>query len=137
MGISLPAYPAAQQQPRVKHGPQPQPQPLPPPEPPPLRLVFWETTTGCNLACVHCRRLEVSRELSRYDLTTEQSLDMIRSLPQTGRPSLVFWGGEPLMRPDVFELADAARRVGLPTALATNGTTVNDEVATRIRDAGF
>ena len=32
------------------------------PPAPPLRLVFWETTTGCNLACVHCRRLEVSKE---------------------------------------------------------------------------
>lgn len=32
---------------------------------PALRLVFWETTTGCNLACIHCRRLEVSRTLSR------------------------------------------------------------------------
>ena len=56
---------------------------------------------------------------------------MIRSLPETGRPILVFSGGEPFMRPDVFELADAAPQVGLPTALATNGTTVNDEVAAR------
>jgi len=41
------------------------------PPAPPLRLVFWETTTGCNLACVHCRRLEVSRELSKFDMSTE------------------------------------------------------------------
>ncbi|MEZ6190446.1 MAG: hypothetical protein R3C45_04055 [Phycisphaerales bacterium] len=39
-----------------------------PPRAPPLRLVFWESTAGCNLECVHCRRLEVSRELSRKDL---------------------------------------------------------------------
>src|SRR5262252_5498653 len=107
------------------------------PPAPPLQLVFWETTTGCNLACVHCRRLEVSRELSKLDLTTEQSKAMIRSLPETGRPILVFSGGEPLMRPDVFELAEYATSVGLPIALATNGTIMNDEIAARVRDVGF
>jgi heme b synthase len=105
--------------------------------PPPLRLLFWETTTGCNLACIHCRRLEVSQELSRLDLSTEQSLAMIRSLPETGRPILVFSGGEPLKRPDIFELAAAATAVGLPTALATNGTLVDEAVAGKIVAAGF
>ena len=104
---------------------------------PPLRLLFWETTTGCNLACIHCRRLEVSEELSRLDLSTEQSLAMIRSLPETGRPILVFSGGEPLKRPDIFELAAAATAVGLPTALATNGTLVDAAVAGKIVAAGF
>ncbi len=104
---------------------------------PPLRLLFWETTTGCNLACIHCRRLEVSEELSRLDLSTEQSLAMIRSLPETGRPILVFSGGEPLKRPDIFELAAAATAVGLPTALATNGTLVDAAVAEKIVAAGF
>lgn len=107
------------------------------PPAPPLRLVFWETTTGCNLACVHCRRLEVSRELSKLDLTTEQSKAFIRTLPETGRPILVFSGGEPLMRPDLFELAIEANAVGLPTALATNGTIMNEELAARVREVGF
>src|SRR3954464_11139048 len=84
------------------------------PEAPPLRLVFWETTVGCNLACSHCRRLEVSRPLRRFDLTTDESKQLIRSLPETGQPILVLSGGEPLMRPDVFNLADEARRVGIP-----------------------
>src|SRR3954464_13489624 len=82
------------------------------PEPPPLRLVFWESTVGCNLACSHCRRLEVSRDLSRFDLTTEQSKQLIRWLPETGKPILVFSGGEPLMRSDVFDLAREATSVG-------------------------
>lgn len=104
---------------------------------PALRLVFWESTVGCNLACVHCRRLEVSRELSKQDLNTEQSLALIRSLPEMGRPILVFSGGEPLMRPDLFELAKEASGIGLPIALATNGTTVDSQTAGRIRDVGF
>lgn len=106
-------------------------------EAPPLRLLFWETTAACNLACVHCRRLDVSRQMSQEDLTTEQAGQMIRSLPEVGRPILVFSGGEPLMRPDVFELAELAGKVDLPTALATNGTVLNDVVARRIVDAGF
>lgn len=107
------------------------------PPAPPLRLVFWESTVGCNLACAHCRRLEVSRELSRFDLTTDQAKAFIRALPQTGKPILVFSGGEPLMRPDLFDLAAEAVGVGLPIALATNGTIMNDELAARIRDVGF
>ena len=105
--------------------------------PPPLRLVFWESTAGCNLECVHCRRLEVSRELSRGDLDHPQAMNFIESLPGTGKPIVVFSGGEPLMRPDIFELARRAKEIGLPTALATNGTPVDDAVARRIVDAGF
>ena len=135
MSISLPTLPAVPS----RHQPLPARPLLADPQPaPPLRLVFWETTVGCNLACVHCRRLDVSRELSKLDLTTSQSLEFIRTIPQTGsRPILVFSGGEPLMRPDLWELAEEARRVGLPTALATNGTMVNDDVAWRVKHVGF
>ncbi len=104
---------------------------------PPLRLLFWETTAGCNLACVHCRRLDVSRQLCQDDMSTQQALTMIRGLPETGRPILVFSGGEPLMRPDLFELAEEATRIGLPIALATNGTIMNAEIAARIAEVGF
>lgn len=104
---------------------------------PPLRLLFWETTAACNLACVHCRRLDVAQSLCRDDLNTAQAKTFIRTLPETGRPILVFSGGEPLMRPDLFELAAEARQAGLPTALATNGTLMNDETARRIVDAGI
>ncbi|MBL4700600.1 MAG: radical SAM protein, partial [Phycisphaeraceae bacterium] len=99
--------------------------------------LFWETTAACNLACVHCRRLDVSCKLSKDDLNTEQALRMIRSLPQTGRPILVFSGGEPLMRPDLLELAAEATQVGLPIALATNGTIMNENLAKDIVDVGF
>jgi heme b synthase len=102
-----------------------------------LRLLFWEATTGCNLACAHCRRLEVSRELSRLDLSTDQAKGMIRSLSECGKPILVFSGGEPLMRPDLFELAAETRSAGLPMALATNGTMIDGGVAKDVIDAGF
>jgi radical SAM protein with 4Fe4S-binding SPASM domain len=107
------------------------------PAAPPLRLLFWETTAACNLACVHCRRLDVGQKLSHDDLSTDQARAMIESLPQIGRPIMVFSGGEPLMRPDLFELAETAVHVGLPAALATNGTIMDDRLAGRIVDVGI
>jgi len=104
---------------------------------PALRLLFWETTAGCNLACVHCRRLDVAQSMCKDDLTTAQALNMIRSLPETGRPILVFSGGEPMMRPDLFDLAAEATRLHLPIALATNGTIMDDHLARRIVEVGF
>jgi len=107
------------------------------PPAPSLRLVFWETTTACNLACVHCRRLDVSQKLASDDLNTAQASAFIRTLPQTGKPILVFSGGEPMMRPDLFELAAIATGAGLPIALATNGTIMDDVLARRIVEVGF
>lgn len=101
------------------------------------RLVFWETTAACNLACVHCRRLDVARELSKSDMTTDQAGRMIDQLAAFARPILVFSGGEPLIRPDLFDLADRARRHGMMTALATNGTMIDPPMAGRIASADF
>lgn len=104
---------------------------------PQLRLLFWETTAACNLACVHCRRLDTASELGRDDLTTAQAKAMIDSLTELGRPIVVFSGGEPMMRPDLYELAEYARDRDLPTALATNGTLIDQTAASRIAQAGF
>lgn len=102
-----------------------------------LRLVFWETTGGCNLECVHCRRLDISRKLMESDLSTEESKRLIDQIAETGKPILVLSGGEPLIRPDIFELAAYARDAGLTTALATNGTMITHAIAEKIRDAGI
>jgi len=102
-----------------------------------LRLVFWETTAGCNLECVHCRRMEPSQELSEKDLSTEQGKKLIDQIAAVDRPVLVFSGGEPLMRPDIFELASYAKKTGLIIALATNGTLIDTEMADKIAQTGF
>lgn len=100
-----------------------------------LRLVFWETTAGCNLECIHCRRLDIARHLMKDDLTTEQSKKLIDGIAETSKCILVLSGGEPLFRPDIFELAKYADSVGLTVALATNGTMITAEVAKKIVDA--
>ena len=102
-----------------------------------LRLLFWETTAGCNLECVHCRRLDVSRQLMTNDLGTEQALQFVRDLANFAQPILVLSGGEPLFRPDIFQIAAAGRDCGLPVALATNGTLITEPVARRIVDSGI
>ncbi len=103
---------------------------------PPPRLVFWETTAGCNLKCVHCRRITIADQLMPQDLTTEESFQLIEEIAAVGKPVFVLSGGEPLFRPDIFEIARYAADAGLPVALATNGTQVDDAVAQRIKDSG-
>ncbi len=102
-----------------------------------LRLVFWESTSLCNLECIHCRRLDVAADLARQDLTAEQAKEFIDSIADFARPILVFSGGEPLARPDIFEIAAHAKTKGLTTALATNGTMIDQSLAVRIAGAGF
>lgn len=101
-----------------------------------LRLLFWETTVACNLECIHCRRLDVAKELTKDDLSTQEAFNFIDDLATLGSPILVLSGGEPLYRPDIFKIASYARSKGLKVALATNGTLVDEAIARRIVDAG-
>jgi heme b synthase len=101
------------------------------------RLVFWETTIGCNLTCQHCRRLEVMAQQSQEDLSTPESFQLIDQIAETGNPILVLSGGEPLFRKDIFEIAGYAHQKGLPVALATNGTLINESMAQKIKASGI
>ena len=105
---------------------------------PPLRLVFWESTAACNLGCVHCRRLGVGQGAAREDLSTAEARGVIDDITEHhARALLVFSGGEPLLRADLFDLAQAASASGLAMALATNGTLVTPELAQRVAASGF
>lgn len=99
------------------------------------RLIFWEVTKGCNLRCIHCRA--TATELaSPSDLPTPKALDIIKQIADYGNPILVLSGGEPLYRPDIFQLARYGTELALRVALATNGTLVTKEIARKIVDAG-
>ena len=100
------------------------------------RLVFWESTAGCNLRCIHCRRVTVADQLTPQDLSTEETFRMIDEIAAVGKPVFVLSGGEPLFRKDIFEIARYASAAGLPVALATNGTLIDDAVAERIKESG-
>lgn len=101
-----------------------------------LRLLFWETTTGCNLACLNCLWRGASRTPAPEDLTTEEALDLVDQITGLGRPLLVLSGGEPLVRPDILELVRHATDRGLTVWLATNGTGVTSRMARALRAAG-
>jgi len=100
------------------------------------RLIFWEVTKGCNLRCIHCRAT-ATELMSPSDLPTGKALNIISQIAGLGNPILVLSGGEPLYRRDIFELAAYGTSLGLRVALATNGTMVTREVATKIKDAGI
>lgn len=99
-----------------------------------LRLIFWEVTSGCNLRCIHCRA-EANFDRSPDELSTEETLAFVDQVVEFARPILVLTGGEPLFRPDIFEIASYAASKGLRCALATNGTLINDEIADKIVEA--
>lgn len=102
-----------------------------------LRIVFWETTTACNLSCRHCRRQDTAPDAALQDLTTEEALHLIDGIKEAGSPLLILSGGEPLLRTDLFTLVDHARQQEIPLALATNGTCIDEPLAVRIRDSGI
>ena len=99
-------------------------------------MVVWNTTQRCNLSCVHCYA-RAEDGIRSDELTTEQGKDLIDDLAQFGVPVLIFSGGEPLMREDLFELAGRAKDLGIRTVLSTNGTLITRENAGRLKRAGF
>jgi MoaA/NifB/PqqE/SkfB family radical SAM enzyme len=98
-------------------------------------VVVWNSTRTCNLNCIHCY---MDSEAKKYsgELTTEEAKQMIDDLADFKVPVLLFSGGEPLIRPDILELAEYAGSKGIRPTLSTNGTLISREVAQRIKDIG-
>lgn len=103
---------------------------------PALRLIAWEVTRSCNLACKHCR---AEAHLDPYpgELSTDEATALIDTFPETGNPIVILTGGEPLLRKDVFTLATHARSRGLRCVMAPNGTLITPENARLMRESGI
>ena len=101
-----------------------------------LRLVFWELTARCNLKCQHCRAV-AQDDFVAGELTTEEVLNVAKGIREFSDPIVVLTGGEPLVRPDFFEIAEACTAMFTRVALATNGTLVDAAMAKRIVDCGI
>ncbi len=97
-------------------------------------LVVWDVTGLCNLRCEHC--YSEAGKPAPGELDTERALEVIERLSEWNVPGLAFSGGEPLMRDDFFELAEASASEGMFTALATNGTLIDRDTAERLEAAG-
>ena len=99
-------------------------------------LLFWETTKACLLACRHCRAEAIADGVPGQ-LTTEEGMHLIDDLHRfTPRfPVVIFTGGDPFMRPDLFELAARARSYGMPIGFAPSVTPLlTREAARRMRE---
>lgn len=97
-------------------------------------IVSWNTTNQCNMFCDHCYRdagAKVSDELS-----TEEGKALLDEIKKAGFKIMIFSGGEPLLRPDIFDLAEHAVRLGLRTVFGTNGTLITSDTARRLKETG-
>lgn len=96
------------------------------------RMVAWELTRSCNLSCAHCRSSSTGATYED-ELSTEECLKLIDSLAEAGRPVLILSGGEPLLRPDLFEIASYAVGKGFRVVMGTNGTLVTEDIAANLK----
>ncbi|MGE5556644.1 MAG: radical SAM protein [Methanocella sp.] len=99
-------------------------------------VVVWNSTQRCNLQCIHCYSNSENKTYPN-ELTTQQAKDMVMDLASFGAPVLLFSGGEPLLRQDLFEVAKIATSNGIRAVLSTNGTLITPEIAGQLKDAGF
>ncbi|CAD6493185.1 MAG: Coenzyme PQQ synthesis protein E [Candidatus Argoarchaeum ethanivorans] len=99
-------------------------------------VVVWNVTRRCNLRCIHC--YSQSRDIEyTNELTTEQGRELIDDLSHFGVPVVLFSGGEPLLRKDLFELASYAISKGMRAVISTNGTLIDREMAKRLKEIGL
>jgi radical SAM protein len=99
-------------------------------------LVIWEATQACDLACVHCRASAQS-ERSASELTTEQGYRLLDEIRSFGEPLMVFTGGDPLKRPDLFDLIRYSVKIGLRTNVTPSATPLlTNEAIDKFKEAG-
>ncbi len=99
------------------------------------KWIAWEITRRCNLRCIHCRSASEMEVRGHPDFSTEEAYRVIEDISSYAKPVMVLSGGEPLIRPDVFEIARYGTKKGLRMCLATNGTLVNDDICKMIKDS--
>jgi radical SAM protein with 4Fe4S-binding SPASM domain len=103
--------------------------------------VILELTRYCNLNCSYCYvntfNFDSNEKENQSDLSTENWLKTLDNLKEAGVVSLVFSGGEPLLRDDFFTIAQYAHKLEFSTSLATNGTLIDKEMARNIKESGI
>lgn len=99
-------------------------------------VVVWNITRRCNLRCLHCYS-DSDSKVYPGELDWDQMQSVVEDLAAFGIPALLFSGGEPMIHPRFFDLAESAKSSGLRLTLSTNGTLIDADSALRIRDIGF
>ncbi len=99
-------------------------------------VLSWNITRKCNLKCPHCYINATTQQLEN-ELTTEEAKKLIDQICEVSRPLLILSGGEPLLRPDVYELIRYGASKGLKMGLGSNGSLIDATAAKRLKEAGI
>ena len=99
-------------------------------------VMSYNVTRECNMKCSHCYINATDQKL-QDELTTQEAKNLIDQIYQVSSPLLILSGGEPLLRPDIFELIEYGSKKGLKMGLGTNGYLINDVVAKKLKAAGI
>ncbi len=99
-------------------------------------VVVWNLTRRCNLRCVHCYA-HADPTAAPDELSHAEGLALLEDLKSFGVPVVLFSGGEPLMRPDLFDLVSRTTALGMRAVISTNGTLISRETALRLKDLGL
>ena len=103
---------------------------------PPGPVVIWNLIRRCNLNCKHCYSLSADVDFPG-ELDTRQVFAVMDDLKAYGVPVLILSGGEPLLRPDIFDIASRAKKMGFYVGLSTNGALIDNPMADRIAAIDF
>ncbi len=98
-------------------------------------LVVWNFTRMCNLKCKHCYASALTPH--PLELNTEEALKAIDKMSKAGVNIIAFSGGEPLLRKDFFKVASYASNKGIFTAVATNATIINKNIAKKLKECNI
>jgi len=112
------------------------PAPIRTPRTPSGPVVIWNLIRRCNLTCKHCYSISADTNF-KGELTTAEAATVMDDLKQYGVPVLILSGGEPLLRPDIFELSKRAKEMGFYVGLSTNGTLITEDNIKQIAEIGY
>ncbi len=112
------------------------PTPLGPKRNPPGPVVIWNLIRRCNLTCKHCYSISADTSFPG-ELTTEQIYSVMDDLKGFRVPVLILSGGEPLLRPDIYDIAKRAKAMGFYVGLSSNGTLIDEGNIDRIAECDF
>ncbi|MHB1402022.1 MAG: heme d1 biosynthesis radical SAM protein NirJ [Thiobacillus sp.] len=113
-----------------------QPTPLGPKRNPPGPVLIWNLIRRCNLTCKHCYSISADKDFPG-ELSTEEVFGVMDDLKRFHVPVLILSGGEPLLRPDIYDVARRAKAMGFYVGLSTNGTLIDESNIDQIAAIGF
>ena len=103
---------------------------------PPGPVVIWNLIRRCNLTCKHCYSISADKDFPG-ELTTEEIYGVMDDLKGFRVPVLILSGGEPLLRPDIFEISKRAKAMGFYVGLSSNGTLIDDSNIDQIAECDY